>query len=99
MSKLKVVQVGCGSISRIWFDTAAKIPVIEIVGVVDIQEQAALARVDEYQLQNVLVETDLSRVLDRVKPDIVFDCTVPAAHAGVTLEALKRGCHVFGEKP
>lgn len=38
-------------------------------------------------------------MLDRTRPDAVFDCTVPTAHRNVTLEALRRGIHVLGEKP
>jgi predicted dehydrogenase len=30
---------------------------------------------------------------------MVFDLTVPEAHLGVTLTALRHGCHVLGEKP
>jgi predicted dehydrogenase len=36
---------------------------------------------------------------DALRPDAVFDCTVPTAHPTVTLTALARGCHVLGEKP
>jgi predicted dehydrogenase len=38
-------------------------------------------------------------VLEQMAPDIVFDCTVPEAHYHITMEALKYGCHVLGEKP
>jgi predicted dehydrogenase len=46
-----------------------------------------------------VIGTDLGAVLEETSPDIVFDCTVPEAHFQVTLEALKHGCHVLGEKP
>jgi predicted dehydrogenase len=96
---LKVVLVGCGSISRAWLDGVAKIPDLEIVGLVDVREQAARDRADEYGLSDALVSADLAEALDETHPDVVFDCTVPGAHCGVTLEALGRGCHVLGEKP
>lgn len=38
-------------------------------------------------------------MLKAVKPDAVFDVTVPEAHCGVVLESMKQGCHVLGEKP
>jgi predicted dehydrogenase len=38
-------------------------------------------------------------LIDQLRPDAVFDCTVPTAHPTVTLAALARGCHVLGEKP
>src|SRR5690242_8689781 len=99
MAPLKVVLVGCGSISKTWLDAALGIPDIEIVGLVDVQVESAQARADQYQFPNILVENDFSRALDRLHPDIVFDCTVPSAHMSITVEALQHGCHVFGEKP
>jgi predicted dehydrogenase len=96
---LGAVLVGCGGISRTWLDSVVEIPALEMVGLVDLQEEAAGTRAEEYGLQDALVGTDLAAVLDEARPDIVFDCTVPEAHVHVTLEALGRGCHVLGEKP
>jgi predicted dehydrogenase len=96
---LRAVLVGCGGISRTWLDSIVEIPALEMVGLVDLREEAARTRAEEYGLQDALVGTDLAAVLDEVRPDIVFDCTVPEAHVHVTLEALGHGCHVLGEKP
>jgi predicted dehydrogenase len=96
---LKAVLVGCGGISRTWLDSIVEIPALELAGLVDLREEAAKTRAEEYGLQGALVGTDLAAVLDEARPDIVFDCTVPEAHVHVTLEALGRGCHVLGEKP
>jgi predicted dehydrogenase len=96
---LKAVLVGCGGISRTWLNSIMKIPALEMVGLVDLRDGAAKTRAEEYGLQDTLVGTDLTAVLKKVQPDIVFDCTVPEAHVYVTLEALGRGCHVLGEKP
>ena len=96
---LRAVLVGCGGISRTWLNSIVEIPDLEMVGLVDLQEEAAKTRAEEYGLQDALVSTDLAAVLDEMKPDIVFDCTIPEAHIHVTLEALERGCHVLGEKP
>ena len=43
--------------------------------------------------------TDLSEVLKKTGANVVFNCTVPAAHHPVTLTALRHGCHVLEEKP
>ena len=99
VESLRAVLTGCGAISWAWIDAAQKTPGLEIVALVDLDEEAARRRATEYKLTEALVDTDLTAVLDKVTPDIVFDCTAPAAHLEVTLEALRRGCHVLGEKP
>jgi len=98
-NKLRVVLVGCGGMSGTWLRVATQMDSINLVGLVDIREEAARRRAKEYELHNVLIGTDLNAMLNETSPDIVFDCTVPEAHAQVTLEALRHGCHVMGEKP
>jgi predicted dehydrogenase len=66
---------------------------------VDINEEAARARAEQYGWRDAAISTDLAQALDAARPDVVFDCTVPEAHVEVTLAALAHGCHVLGEKP
>jgi predicted dehydrogenase len=72
---------------------------LSVVGLVDIVEDAARQRVDEFALSTATIGTDLDAMLNLTKPDIVFNCTIPEAHVDVTLSALEHGCHVLGEKP
>jgi len=97
--RTKAVLVGCGGISRAWLTTLRELGDVHLAGLVDLNEAAAKARAEEFDLGDVLVTTALDEALDRVRPDIVFDCTVPEAHHAVTLAALRHGCHVLGEKP
>jgi predicted dehydrogenase len=97
--KLKAVLAGCGGMSGAWLGSVKEMPDVEMVGLVDVREEAARKRAEDFGLQNAAIGTDLEAMLDRTSPDVVFDCTVPEAHASVTLTALKRGCHVMGEKP
>ena len=97
--KIKVVLAGCGGMSGRWLEVSKGMPDLEIVGLVDIREEAARKRAADFQLEDAAIGTDLKRMLDQTSPDVVFDCTVPEAHAQVTLEALGHGCHVMGEKP
>ncbi|MCL5996679.1 MAG: Gfo/Idh/MocA family oxidoreductase [Chloroflexi bacterium] len=96
---LKVVMVGCGGMSSVWLKTAKEIPGLEMVGLVDINADAARKRKDEFGFAQAITDTDLSAVLNKTKPDMVFDCTILEAHVNVTLTALAHGCHVMGEKP
>ena len=97
--KYRVVLAGCGGISRAWLDYAATAPDLEFVGLVDLYPEMARARQAQFGLEGAAIGDDLEAMLDRTQPDIVFDCTIPEAHTGVTLMALEHGCHVLGEKP
>lgn len=96
---MRVVLAGCGRITRIWLTALQEMPEVELVGMVDLDEAVARERADQFGLEDVPIGSDLGAMLDRVRPDAVFDCTVPTAHRNVTLEALRRGIHVLGEKP
>jgi predicted dehydrogenase len=96
---LKAVLVGCGGISAAWLKPAKEIAGLQIVGLVDLIEASARQRAAEFDLPQAVVGVNLEAVLDATRPDIVFDCTVPEAHTYTTLTALRRGCHVLGEKP
>ena len=96
---ITAVLVGCGGISRTWLDAIAPADDIALLGLVDIREEAAQHRAAQYGLSDTIVGTNLAQMLDATLPDVVFDCTLPEAHAEVTTEALAHGCHVLGEKP
>jgi len=96
---LRVVQVGCGGMAQGWVERAIKKPGVEIVGLVDLRREAAEQTASKYGLPASVVFNSLDEALANAKPEAVFDITVPAAHHGVTMAALKAGCHVLGEKP
>ncbi|MEI7436126.1 MAG: Gfo/Idh/MocA family oxidoreductase [bacterium] len=97
--RARVVLVGCGGISGGWLGPLSKMAAVEIVGLVDLREEVAKARLAEFHLDRASTGSDLRAMLKVTRPDVVCDCTLPEAHLGVTLEALRQGCHVFGEKP
>jgi predicted dehydrogenase len=96
---LRTVLAGCGGMSNAWLRVASEIPEIEIVGLMDIRPEATQERAERHELTHVKQGTDLAAMLDELAPDVVFDCSVPEAHVHITLEALRHGCHVMGEKP
>ena len=96
---LTAVLAGCGGISAAWLKPASAIPELKIVGLVDIIEENTHKRAMEFNLPQTVTGTNLERVLESTRPDIVFDCTIPEAHLPTTLTALRHGCHVLGEKP
>ncbi len=96
---LSAVLVGCGGISGSWLKPATNCPGLTITGLVDMNLDNARKRADEFKIQGAVIGDNLDKVLKQTKPDMVFDCTVPAAHVKVATTALKHGCHVLGEKP
>jgi predicted dehydrogenase len=99
MRKTTAVLVGCGHIADAWLNSETVKRKVNIVGLVDIDPWAANAKRARFGLDAAVTGTDLEAVLRQTGPEAVFDCTVPEAHGPVTLAALKRGCHVMGEKP
>lgn len=98
-SKLTVVIVGCGGMSKSWVKIALEHPEIEVVGLVDLNRPAAEAMARKYELPADVIFDSLKQAIDATQARAVFDVTVPAAHDKVTIEALELGCHVLGEKP
>lgn len=99
VSPLRILAVGCGEISIWWYRTMAERTDVEIVGFVDLNLAAAEKMRAQTAWPGAQVGTDLAAMLDQLKPEIVFDATVPAARATVVETALRHGCHVLSEKP
>ncbi len=97
--ELKAILVGCGGMAGAWLRAVKENPGVNLCGFVDINEEAARKRAAESGSASPVIGTDLVAVLEKVRPDVVFDCTIPEAHHGVALAALEHGCHVLGEKP
>jgi predicted dehydrogenase len=97
-TKYKVIVAGCGGMSKVWIEYARSRSDIEIVGLVDLYENTALQRKEEYKLSAKYFK-DLSEAITETGANLVFDVTIPEAHKGITLTALEMGCDVFGEKP
>lgn len=96
---IRVVQVGCGSMAQGWVERIIAKPGLELVGLVDLRREAAVQTAAKFKLPAGVVHGSLAQAIAAARPDVVVDITVPAAHYGVTMTALKAGCHVLGEKP
>lgn len=99
----RAVLAGCGSMARGWVkavrerpDLAAK---VQLVGLVDVNIQAAEALRDAFGLGDIAIGTDLAAVLSATKADVLFDVVVPGARQEVVATGLRQGCHVLSEKP
>lgn len=95
---VKAVLVGCGAISREELRGLTSHPEVSVVGLVDLVPGNALARREEFHL-DAETGADLAAMLVRHRPEIVVDCTPPAAHSSVACTAMRHGAHVLGQKP
>lgn len=95
----KILLVGCGGIADVWLKTLVDTGHARVVGLVDLNPGAAQAKAEKFGLEGIWTGGDLDAALAQLRPDVVFDCTVPSAHHRVALTALARGCHLMSEKP
>lgn len=93
------VLVGCGAMSKAWLDAARSIDGLSIVGLVDLDPDRACARAAEFRLDGAATGASLEAMLERRRPDVVFDVAVPAARASLACSTFARGCHLLSEKP
>jgi predicted dehydrogenase len=96
---VKAVLVGCGAMSKTWLEATTEVDGLTIVGLVDLDEKRAAARAAEFGLHDALVGSDLGQVLERTRPEMVFDVVVPDARRDVALTVFRHGCHLLTEKP
>jgi predicted dehydrogenase len=85
--------------SKAWLDAARQIDGLAIAGLVDLDISRAEARAKEFDLGGVTIGSDLDSVLDKAKPDIVFDVAFPASRRDLAFSAFRHGCHLLTEKP
>lgn len=97
--KLRVIQVGAGSMGLAWLRNDAANPDVELVGIVDLNLEAARSGAETYGDSSIAVDTDLATLISKTAPDAILDITVPVAHHPVTTYSLFQGLPVLGEKP
>jgi predicted dehydrogenase len=94
-SPLRVGIVGCGSISTTYLRYAPLFRAIDIICCADLNASVAEQRASESGIKALSVK----QLLQADDVDIVLNLTVPAAHATVSMAAVKLGKHVYSEKP
>jgi len=97
MNAVRVAVIGAGGIGGVHLDAYAALPELcQVVGVADVQLEAAKARAEPL---GAPAYADYVELLNAVKPDAVSICTPPNMHLPVAAEAALRGVAVLCEKP
>jgi predicted dehydrogenase len=96
---VRIIQVGAGAMGRTWLEVLRDSDEVELVGLVDLDPEAAHRAAEGAGIGGVAVAASLESLLDRVEADAVLNVTIPAAHAAVSTTALLHGLPVLCEKP
>ena len=94
---LKIAIVGCGKIADAHASQIQKLDECEIVGVCDREPLMAQQLFERFPVKKCY--TDLAKLLDDARPDVVHITTPAESHFEVARYCLEHGCHVYVEKP
>ena len=92
----KIGIIGCGNISRAYFQGCGFFPNLEIAACADLNLALAQEKANEW---NVPRSCSVEELLADPEIELVVNLTIPAAHASVDLQILEAGKHPYSEKP
>lgn len=92
----KLAVIGCGGIGTYHLEHFMQYDDIELAGFCDIIPERAQAFV---QKSGGRAFTCYKEMYSEVQPDMVFICIPPTAHGEIEMETIRRGIHMFVEKP
>ena len=96
---LRLVQVGAGGMGRAWLRNLAADDDVRLVGLVDLDADAARRAADEEGFPGLPVATSVDALPTRSEAEALVNVTVPVAHHAVSTAALLGGLPVLSEKP
>ena len=85
---VKIGIVGCGNISDIYFQTAKRLPILEVAACADLELERAKAKA---ALHGIPKACTVAELLADPEIQIVVNLTIPKAHYDVCLAALHAG--------
>ncbi len=96
--RIRIGVIGYGVQGHFDLNTALKVPGVELAGICDLYTGRIENAKEQYG--NTLFTTrNYRELLDRPDIDAVLVCTTDVWHARITIDALKKGKHVYCEKP
>lgn len=95
--KIRVGEIGCGSVSGVYLPNLTSKDYIEVVSVCDIIPDRARKRAEKFKVANVYPNID--EMLKGVPFDLLVNTTSMPSHFAVNKSALEAGRHVWSEKP
>jgi predicted dehydrogenase len=96
--KVRVGVIGFGIQGHFDLSTALKVPGVELAGICDLYT-GRIENARETYGKDLFTTRNYQELLDRKDIDAVLICTSDNWHARITKDALKKGKHVYCEKP
>jgi nucleoside-diphosphate-sugar epimerase/predicted dehydrogenase len=93
----RVGLIGAGRIAAFHIKALRRIPGIEVVGIMDLDGDAAAALAREHDIPFAC--DNLDEFYLQARPQSVHILTPPQSHAALAMSAIERGIHVLLEKP
>lgn len=93
---LKAAISGCGAIAQVHKQGLLSLPEIKLTACCDTRAERAKSFASPEKLH---AYSDLEKMLDKEKPDVVHLCVPHPLHTPLATLCAKRGIHVFTEKP
>ena len=94
---IRVGIVGCGKIADAHAEQIRRIPEATIVAACDHEPMMAKQFCERFQVGQS--HADLESLIEHSRPTVVHITTPPQSHYSLAKLCLKRGCHVYVEKP
>lgn len=95
--KIRVGEIGCGSVSGSYLPNLTSQPFIEVVSVCDIIVERAKKRAEQFKVPNVY--SNIDEMLAGVPFDLLVNTTSMPSHFPINRKALLAKRHVWSEKP
>ena len=97
LRKMKIAIIGCGQIADAHIQESLKIDGVKVVGVCDSNIFMAKQLALRFGIPGRF--TDIKKMLQEIRPDIVHITTPPASHLPIAKVCLENGAHLYIEKP
>jgi predicted dehydrogenase len=96
---VKIIQLGVGGFGRHWSETLKATPGAEVVGLVDVSQEAFASACSEFGYDSAICFPSLEAAMAAVNADMLVCVSPPSFHLEHITTATSGGLHVLCEKP
>lgn len=96
-ARIRTAVVGCGRISGVHIAVLKSLSDVDIVAVCDLNEKAAVELASHHKIPGMY--TDMEKMMDEVRPNVVHLLTPPHTHVSLASIAARHHAHMYIEKP